>query len=37
MWSMMRTNIYLEEEQMASLDRLAEQEGVSRAELIANC
>jgi predicted DNA-binding ribbon-helix-helix protein len=31
---MMRTNIYLDEEQAASLDRLAEQEGVSRAELI---
>ena len=26
MWSIRRTNIYLEEEQMASLDRLAEQE-----------
>jgi hypothetical protein len=34
---MRRTNIYLEEEQMASLDRLAEQEGLPRAELIANC
>jgi hypothetical protein len=31
---MRRTNIYLDEEQTASLDRLAEQEGVSRAELI---
>lgn len=31
---MRRTNIYLDEEQTTSLDRLAEQEGVSRAELI---
>jgi hypothetical protein len=31
---MRRTNIYLDEEQTASLDRLARQEGVSRAELI---
>lgn len=31
---MKRTNIYLGEEQTAALDRLAEQEGVSRAELI---
>ncbi len=31
---MRRTNIYLDEQQTASLDRLAEQEGVSRAELI---
>jgi metal-responsive CopG/Arc/MetJ family transcriptional regulator len=31
---MKRTNIYLAEEQAASLDRLAKQEGVSRAELI---
>ncbi|GAB7146383.1 CopG family transcriptional regulator [Mycobacterium riyadhense] len=31
---MRRTNIYLDEEQTASLDRLAEQAGVSRAELI---
>ncbi|HNM84565.1 MAG: CopG family transcriptional regulator [Mycobacterium sp.] len=31
---MKRTNIYLDEEQTASLDRLARQEGVSRAELI---
>lgn len=31
---MRRTNIYLDEEQTASLDRLAEQEGVSRAEVI---
>jgi Arc/MetJ-type ribon-helix-helix transcriptional regulator len=34
MWCMKRTNIYLGEEQAASLDRLAEQQGVSRAELI---
>lgn len=34
MWCMRRTNIYLGEDQTASLDRLAEQEGVSRAELI---
>lgn len=34
MWCMKRTNIYLEEEQAAALDRLAVQEGVSRAELI---
>jgi hypothetical protein len=34
MWCMRRTNIYLDEQQTASLDRLAEQEGVSRAELI---
>lgn len=31
---MKRTNIYLDEEQTASLDKLAAQEGVSRAELI---
>ncbi|ORW08196.1 CopG family transcriptional regulator [Mycolicibacter longobardus] len=31
---MRRTNIYLDEEQTASLDLLAKQEGVSRAELI---
>ena len=29
-----RTNIYLDEEQTASLDRLAGQQGISRAELI---
>jgi Ribbon-helix-helix protein, copG family len=29
-----RTNIYLDEEQTAALDRLATQEGVSRAEVI---
>jgi metal-responsive CopG/Arc/MetJ family transcriptional regulator len=34
MWCMKRTNIYLDERQTAALDRLAEQEGVSRAELI---
>jgi len=34
MWCMRRTNIYLDEQQTASLDRLAEQEGVSRAQLI---
>jgi len=31
---MRRTNIYLGEEQTASLDLLAKQEGVSRAEVI---
>lgn len=31
---MKRTNIYLDEAQTASLDRLAVQQGVSRAELI---
>ncbi|MEZ0384946.1 CopG family transcriptional regulator [Mycobacterium sp. pW045] len=31
---MRRTNIYLDEDQTASLDLLAKQEGVSRAELI---
>lgn len=34
LWCMRRTNIYLDEEQTASLDRLADQQGVSRAELI---
>jgi hypothetical protein len=34
MWRMKRTNIYLDEEQTTTLDRLATQEGVSRAELI---
>jgi hypothetical protein len=34
MWCMKRTNIYLDEAQTASLDRLAVQQGVSRAELI---
>jgi metal-responsive CopG/Arc/MetJ family transcriptional regulator len=31
---MRRTNIYLDEQQTAVLDRLAAQEGVSRAEVI---
>ena len=31
---MRRTNIYLDETQTASLDRLAVQQGVSRAEII---
>lgn len=31
---MKRTNIYLDEAQAASLDKLARQQGVSRAELI---
>lgn len=31
---MRRTNIYLDEQQCASLDRLAAEEGTSRAELI---
>jgi metal-responsive CopG/Arc/MetJ family transcriptional regulator len=31
---MKRTNIYLDEEQTTALDRLAAQQGVSRAELI---
>lgn len=31
---MRRTNIYLDEQQTASLDKLAEQQGISRAELI---
>lgn len=31
---MKRTNIYLDEDQTASLDKLAGQQGVSRAELI---
>ena len=34
MWCMKRTNIYLAEGQAAALDRAAEAEGVSRAELI---
>lgn len=34
MWCMVRTNIYLEDRQTALLDRLAAEEGVSRAELI---
>lgn len=31
---MKRTNIYLDEAQTASLDKLADQQGISRAELI---
>ena len=31
---MRRTNIYLDDRQTAALDRLAEEEGTSRAELI---
>jgi metal-responsive CopG/Arc/MetJ family transcriptional regulator len=34
MWCMKRTNIYLDAEQTALLDRLAAEEGVSRAEVI---
>ena len=34
MWCMKRTNIYLDTDQTAALDRLAGEEGVSRAELI---
>lgn len=34
MWCMQRTNIYLEDRQTAVLDRLAAEEGISRAELI---
>jgi hypothetical protein len=34
MWCMQRTNIYLEDRQTAALDRLAGEEGISRAELI---
>ena len=34
LWCIRRTNIYLDEQQTASLDRLAQQQGVSRAELI---
>ena len=34
MWCMKRTNIYLAEGQAAALDRVAQAEGVSRAELI---
>lgn len=34
MWCMKRTNIYLHEQQTEELDRLAAQEGVSRAEVI---
>lgn len=34
MWCMTRTNIYLEDRQTAILDRIASEEGVSRAEII---
>ena len=34
MWCMKRTNIYLAEGQAAAMDRVAQAEGVSRAELI---
>lgn len=34
LWCMQRTNIYLEDAQTASLDRLAAEQGISRAELI---
>jgi hypothetical protein len=34
MWCMKRTNIYLADGQAEALDRVAEAEGVSRAELI---
>lgn len=34
MWCMKRTNSYLAEGQAAALDRVAQAEGVSRAELI---
>lgn len=34
MWCMQRTNIYLEDRQTTALDRLAAEEGISRAELI---
>lgn len=34
MWCIQRTNIYLDERQCEMLDRLAADEGVSRAELI---
>ena len=33
-WCMKRTNIYLDEAQTTLLDRIAEQEGVSRAEVV---
>ena len=33
-WCMRRTNIYLDGDQTAALDRLAAEEGLSRAELI---
>jgi len=34
LWCRQRTNIYLEDRQTAALDRLAAEEGVSRAEVI---
>lgn len=34
LWCMNRTNIYLEDRQTKALDRLAAEEGVSRAEVI---
>ena len=34
MWCMQRTNIYLEDRQTAVLDRLAAEEGITRAQLI---
>ena len=34
MWCMQRTNIYLEEEQARALDRMAAEEGTSRAAVI---
>lgn len=33
-WCMNRTNIYLEERQTRALDRLAAEQGVSRAEVV---
>ena len=33
-WCMHRTNIYLDDRQVGLLDRIASDEGVSRAELI---
>jgi hypothetical protein len=34
MWCMKRTNIYLDEQQSATLDQVARTQGISRAELI---
>ena len=34
LWRMKRTNIYLEERQTAILDRMASEQGVSRAEIV---
>lgn len=34
LWCMQRTNIYLDEGQLRVLDRMAAEEGTSRAELI---